>query len=173
MTKIKQIEHFQTHVHRFSLLMPTGDFHHHHTLYIMYASRFKSPKKQTGFVQSLKQVKTPHPKTGISACRIRVTFLCSRWTLSLRIGIQETSDSPHQSLLKCLSETCSFFCVFVAGAKFHLFACIFLRTRMFVCEFFRRMYETVLARVFVLGEAVLFSTLVRDIRLLFSPLCCF
>ncbi len=24
--------------------MPIGDFHHHHTLYIMYASRFKSPK---------------------------------------------------------------------------------------------------------------------------------
>ncbi len=44
MTKIKQIEHFQSHVHRFSLLMPIGDFHHHHTLYIMYASRFKSPK---------------------------------------------------------------------------------------------------------------------------------
>ncbi len=45
MTKIEQIEHFQTCVHRFSLLMPIGDFHHHHTLYIMYASRFKSPKK--------------------------------------------------------------------------------------------------------------------------------
>ncbi len=44
MTKIKQIQHFQTCVHRFSLLMPLGDFHHHHTLYIMYASRFKSPK---------------------------------------------------------------------------------------------------------------------------------
>ena len=43
MTKIEQIEHFQTHVHRFSLLMPIGDSHHH-TLYIMYASRFKSPK---------------------------------------------------------------------------------------------------------------------------------
>ncbi len=41
MTKIEQIEHFQTRVHRFSLLMPIGDFH----LYIMYASRFKSPKK--------------------------------------------------------------------------------------------------------------------------------
>ncbi len=44
MTKIEQIEHFQTRVHRFSLLMPVGDFHHHHTSYIMYASRFKSPK---------------------------------------------------------------------------------------------------------------------------------
>ncbi len=44
MTKIKQIEHFQTRIHRFNLLMPIGDFHHHHTLYIMYASRFKSPK---------------------------------------------------------------------------------------------------------------------------------
>ncbi len=44
MTKIEQIEHFQTCVHRFSLLMPIGDFYHHHTLYIMYASRFKSPK---------------------------------------------------------------------------------------------------------------------------------
>ncbi len=42
MTKIKQIEHFQTRVHRFSLLMPVGDFHHH-TLY-MYGSRFKSPE---------------------------------------------------------------------------------------------------------------------------------
>ncbi len=42
MTKIKQIEYFQT--RRFSLLMPIGDSHHHHTLYIMYASRFKSPK---------------------------------------------------------------------------------------------------------------------------------
>ncbi len=46
MTKIEQIEHFQTRVHRFSLLTPIGDFHHHHTLYIMYASRFKSPKKR-------------------------------------------------------------------------------------------------------------------------------
>ncbi len=46
MTKIKQIEHFQTCIHRFSLLMPTGDFHHH-TLYIMYGTRFKSPKKGT------------------------------------------------------------------------------------------------------------------------------
>ncbi len=27
MTKIKQIEHFQTRVHTFSLLMPIGDFH--------------------------------------------------------------------------------------------------------------------------------------------------
>ncbi len=44
MTKIEQIKHFQTRVHRFSLLMPIGDFHHHHTLYIMYASTFKSPK---------------------------------------------------------------------------------------------------------------------------------
>ncbi len=44
MTKIEQIEHFQTRVHRFSLLMPIGDSHHHHSLYIMYASRFKSPK---------------------------------------------------------------------------------------------------------------------------------
>ncbi len=44
MTKIEQIEHFQTRVNRFCLLMPIGDFHHHHTLYIMYASRFKSPK---------------------------------------------------------------------------------------------------------------------------------
>ncbi len=45
MTKIEQIEHFQTRVHRFSLLMFIGDSHHH-TLYIMYASRFKSPKKK-------------------------------------------------------------------------------------------------------------------------------
>ncbi len=45
MTKIEQIEHFQTRVHKFSLLMPIGDSHHH-TLYIMYASRFKSPKKK-------------------------------------------------------------------------------------------------------------------------------
>ncbi len=45
MAKIEQIEHFQTHIHRFSLLMPIGDSHHH-TLYIMYASRFKSPKKE-------------------------------------------------------------------------------------------------------------------------------
>ncbi len=43
MTKIEQIEHFQTRIHRFSLLMPIGDFHHH-TLYIMYCTRFKSPK---------------------------------------------------------------------------------------------------------------------------------
>ncbi len=48
MTKIEQIEYFQTCVHRFSLLMPIGDSHHH-TLYIMYASRFKSPKKQHQF----------------------------------------------------------------------------------------------------------------------------
>ncbi len=46
MTKIEQIEHFQTRIHRFSLLMPIGDFHHHHTLYIMYASKFKSPKNR-------------------------------------------------------------------------------------------------------------------------------
>ncbi len=46
MTKLEQIEHFQTRIHTFSLLMPIGDSHHH-TLYIMYASRFKSPEKQT------------------------------------------------------------------------------------------------------------------------------
>ncbi len=54
MTKIEQIEHFQTHVHRFSLLMPIGDFHHHHTLYIMYASRFKSPKSHFILVRTLR-----------------------------------------------------------------------------------------------------------------------
>ena len=57
MTKIEQIEHFQTRVHRFSLLTPIGDFHHHHTLYIMYASRFKSPKKS-----GEKQEKSVHKK---------------------------------------------------------------------------------------------------------------
>ncbi len=44
MTKIEQIEHFQTRIHIFCLLMPIGDFHHH-TLYIMYGSRFKSPNQ--------------------------------------------------------------------------------------------------------------------------------
>ncbi len=41
MTKIKQMEHFQTHIHTFCLLMPVGDFHHH-TLYNVW---FKSLKK--------------------------------------------------------------------------------------------------------------------------------
>ncbi len=41
MTKIKQIEHFQTRVHTFGLLMPVGDFHHH-TLYNVW---FKSPNQ--------------------------------------------------------------------------------------------------------------------------------
>ena len=41
MTKIEQIEHFQTRIHTFCLLMPVGDFHHH-TLYNVW---FKSPKK--------------------------------------------------------------------------------------------------------------------------------
>ncbi len=59
MTKIEQIEHFQTRVHRFSLLMPTGDSHHH-TLYIMYGTRFKSPKKVQGFEQKAQKVKDEH-----------------------------------------------------------------------------------------------------------------
>ncbi len=42
MTKIEQIEHFQTCVHTFCLLMPVGDFHHH-TLYNVW---FKSPKNK-------------------------------------------------------------------------------------------------------------------------------
>ncbi len=33
--------------------MPIGDFHHHHTLYIMYASRFKSPKNQVSLLRKL------------------------------------------------------------------------------------------------------------------------
>ncbi len=42
MTKIKQIEHFQTHVHTFCLLMPAGDFL---PPYIMQCW-FKSPEKR-------------------------------------------------------------------------------------------------------------------------------
>ncbi len=51
MTKIEQIEHFQTRVHRFCLLMPIGDSHHH-TLYIMLvqgSNHLKSPVAYTSF----------------------------------------------------------------------------------------------------------------------------
>ncbi len=65
MTKIEQIEHFQTRVHRFSLLMPIGDSHHH-TLYIMYASRFKSPNKET-IVAQLTPLYFSFCRTGDSA----------------------------------------------------------------------------------------------------------
>ncbi len=47
LTKIEQIEHFQTRIHRFSLLMPIGDFHHH-TLYNVW---FKSPNYWLGWSQ--------------------------------------------------------------------------------------------------------------------------
>ncbi len=47
MTKIKQIEHFQTCIHRFSLLMPIGDFHHHHTLYIVQGSNHLNTSSST------------------------------------------------------------------------------------------------------------------------------
>ncbi len=56
MTEIKQIEHFQTCIHTFCLLMPTGDFHHH-TLYNVW---FKSPKNH--LLASKGGYPNPNPK---------------------------------------------------------------------------------------------------------------
>ncbi len=76
MTKIEQIEHFQTRVHRFSLLMSKGDFHHHHTLYIMYASRFKSPKNMNS------RKRTPKFGNHCGATRGRTG---KAWTLTYKL----------------------------------------------------------------------------------------
>ncbi len=54
MTKIKQIEYFQTRIHTFCLLMPLGDFHHHALNNVW----FKSPKKHLYFREVLLLLKT-------------------------------------------------------------------------------------------------------------------
>ena len=86
MTKIEQIEHFQTRIHRFCLLMPIGDFHHRHTLYIMYASRFKSPKNCGPHTDWLLRVRALR---GIHTCWVRdeESCICARKAVLLLYAV--------------------------------------------------------------------------------------